>query len=363
MEGEAVIFRDLILETRDGDWGKDQPKDGFVPYRVIRGADFPHVEAGDVGKVPHCYLKESTVSRRTLQPNDLIIETAGGAKERSTGRVLFISKEILECFDLPVTCASFARFLRLDAVRVNPKFVFWLLRLMHLRGEMWQHQVQHTGVARFQFTTFADTCRFDLPPRSTQDTIVEILDGLTSKAILNGHINQKLEAVAQAIFRSWFVDFDPVKAKQAAIAAGRDPECAAMAALSGKLRISKNPADLSAEALIKAEAALDQLSEDQRRQLAQTAALFPDTLVDSELGLIPEGWKIVPFDELAFLDTTSVKPYETPDKLWEHYSIPAYDDCRFPAFEKGSEIKSNKYVVTRSSSFFSLTQMMPLCYL
>lgn len=84
-----------------------------------------------------------------------------------------------------------------------------------------------------------------------------------------------LEQTAQTLFKSWFVDFEPVKAKIAAKAAGRDPERAAMCAISGKLELE-----------------LDQLPPEQRQQLAATAALFPDELVESELGLIPEGWEV-----------------------------------------------------------------------
>ena len=128
------------------------------------------------------------------------------------------------------------------------------------------------------------------PNLSNQKTIAGTLKALDDKIELNRKMNQTLEAMAQAIFKSWFVDFDPVKAKQVAKARGRDPERAAMSALGGKLRVPKNPADLSVKDLVKAEAELDQLGEEERKQLEQTAALFPDGFVESELGLIPEGW-------------------------------------------------------------------------
>ena len=79
--------------------------------------------------------------------------------------------------------------------------------------------------------------------------------------------------MAQAIFKSWFVDFDPVKAKIAAKAEGRDPLRAAMSAISGKI-----------------DAELDALQPERHAQLAATAALFPDEMVESELGGIPKGW-------------------------------------------------------------------------
>ena len=94
------------------------------------------------------------------------------------------------------------------------------------------------------------------------------------KIELNRQTNQTLEQIAQAIFKSWFVDFEPTRAKIAARQTGQDPERAAMAAISGKLL-----------------GELDQLSPEQQAHLKATAALFPDALVDSELGEIPAGWK------------------------------------------------------------------------
>ena len=73
-----------------------------------------------------------------------------------------------------------------------------------------------------------------LPPKKIKENIETVYLALTNKIDLNRRINQTLEAMAQAIFKSWFVDFDPVKAKIAAKQEGRDPLHAAMSAISGK---------------------------------------------------------------------------------------------------------------------------------
>lgn len=130
---------------------------------------------------------------------------------------------------------------------------------------------------------------------------IEVASSLDDKIELNRRMNQTLEAMAQAIFQSWFVDFDPVKAKMAAVAAGRDPERAAMAALAGKLVVPKNVDEISLADLDAAAAALDQLNEQQQVQLAQTAALFPTALMESELGLIPMGWEVGRLDDILEL--------------------------------------------------------------
>jgi type I restriction enzyme S subunit len=112
-----------------------------------------------------------------------------------------------------------------------------------------------------------------VPVRRLQDKIVNTIHSMDNKIALNRRINQTLEAMAQALFKSWFVDFDPVKAKIAALAEGRDPLRAAMSVISGK-----------------AEAELDALPREQFELLAATAALFPEEMEESELGEIPKGW-------------------------------------------------------------------------
>jgi len=95
-----------------------------------------------------------------------------------------------------------------------------------------------------------------LPVLTEQRSIAHILSTLDDKIELNRKMNETLEAMAQALFQSWFVDFDPVRAK----AEGRDPGL---------------PAPI--------------------------AALFPDSFEDSELGEIPKGWKVGRLDDLLVL--------------------------------------------------------------
>ena len=109
---------------------------------------------------------------------------------------------------------------------------------------------------------------------SVRQAIGKQLFSFENKIYLNNQINQTLESIAQAIFKSWFIDFDPVRAKIAAKQEGKDPELAAMCAISGK-----------------SETELEQMAEDDLAELHATAALFPDELVESELGEVPKGWE------------------------------------------------------------------------
>lgn len=140
-----------------------------------------------------------------------------------------------------------------------------------------------------------------IPPDDIKMQIENIAMSLANKIELNRQINQTLEQIAQAIFKSWFVDFEPVKAKIAAKAAGRDPERASMCAISGK-----------------SETELDQLSPEQYQQLAATAALFPDALVESELGVIPQGWESSTIGKYS----TFQNGYAFKSQDWEESGFP-----------------------------------------
>ncbi len=213
LAGETVNLRSLLVHTRDGEWGAANPDDGLVPVRVIRGTDFEPVRRGDLTTVPTRYLRAEHSARKALRPGDILIETAGGSKGRPTGRTLLIQARTLEGVEIPFTCASFARFLRVDGARVNAPYLYWFLQHLYQTGEMERHQVQHTGIARFQFTRFAEETQIPLPPLPEQRAIAHILGTLDDKIELNRRMNETLEEMARALFKSWFIDFDPVHAK------------------------------------------------------------------------------------------------------------------------------------------------------
>ena len=136
-----------------------------------------------------------------------------------------------------------------------------------------------------------------IPPLPEQRTIAQILGTLDDKIELNRQLNETLEELVRAIFKDWFVDFGPVRAKLE----GRDtglPE--------------------------------------------HLAELFPDRLVESELGEIPEGWGIGCAGDIFEQLRNKENPFASPDAAFHHFSIPAFDEDRRPKIERGASIKSQK---------------------
>lgn len=110
------------------------------------------------------------------------------------------------------------------------------------------------------------------PPLDVQNEIVSVLGALDDRITLLRETNATLEAIAQALFKSWFVDFDPVRAKQE----GRAPEGMSDA----------------------------------------TAALFPDCFEESELGLVPKGWRAGSFQECSLRVESGGTPKRTVSEYW-----------------------------------------------
>lgn len=196
----GLTLSDLLVDSRDGDWGVDDATEGHSPHFVIRGADFPAVRELRVDGVPLRYMPDRTVQRRLLQADDILIETAGGTRDRPTGRVLLITQALLDQFSAPVTCASFARFLRADPTKVAPRYLYWYLQAVHASGETFEYQVQHTGVARFQYTVFATTRSIKLPSGREQAAIAEVLGAMDDKIAANSRLSKTVSALLSAEF-------------------------------------------------------------------------------------------------------------------------------------------------------------------
>jgi type I restriction enzyme S subunit len=167
---------------------------------------------------------------------------------------------------------------------INKDYLYYLMCTLDLHHH-------HIGAAQ-PLMTQDIIGNFDvrLPSLPTQQKIANILSSLDDKIEVNRRINEQLEELAQALFKSWFVDFEPFK----------DGE-----------------------------------------------------FVESELGMIPKGWKVCELSDILYISKDSINPSKTPDNLFHHYSIPAYDNSKREEAQEGKAIMSNKFKVTNKTTLFS----------
>ncbi|MGU5542399.1 restriction endonuclease subunit S [Aeromonas hydrophila] len=201
---------------------------------------------------------------------------------------------------------------RMVLIRPNPK----LIHHRYLRYWLNSPQV-FSHIHGFRDGTVAERLNLPVirglaigfPPLEMQESIAKTLAAFDDRITLLRETNATLEAIAQALFKSWFVDFDPVHA------------CAR----------GEQPAGLAPE----------------------VATLFPDSFEESELGMIPKGWKLGTIGDFAEQKKGSVNPLLQPETLFEHFSLPAFDNQQTPVLELGTEIKSNKTPLPKEAVLLS----------
>ncbi len=203
----AFVLKALIQESKDGEWGKGEPSFDSVKMAVIRGTDFEAVRNGNIDALPIRYIPKRIADRKTLQANDILLETAGGSKDRPTGRSLFIKSSIIHRSELPLTCASFSRFIRIDPTKADPRYIFWHLQYLYDADYLRQYHTQHTGVARFQYTVFSEREELLIPLLLIQRKIAAILSAYDDLIENNTRRIEILEEMARSLYREWFVNF------------------------------------------------------------------------------------------------------------------------------------------------------------
>jgi type I restriction enzyme S subunit len=182
-----------------------------------------------------------------LQPGDILLNITGDGI--TFGRACTVPNDVL-----PACVNQHVSIIRVDARRADAGYVLAFLTHPHVKSYI--ESFNAGGSRRAVTKGHIESFRIPLPPLSEQRAIAHILGTLDDKIDLNRRMSETLEAMARALFKSWFVDFDPVRAKSE----GRDPGL---------------PQPL--------------------------ADLFPASFEDSELGEIPKGWKVRLLGELLEL--------------------------------------------------------------
>lgn len=170
-----------------------------------------------------------------------------------------------------ICCLGQRQVLLRPKAGVNPDYLLYALQSPSVQDQIRWNEGTGSTVSNIRIPVLE---KIEIPRLGqAEEPVAAALKSVDDKIDVNRRINQTLEAIVQAIFKSWFVDFDPVKAKIAAIQEGCDPLRAAMSAISGK-----------------PDAELEALLPEQYEQLVATAAPFPDEMEESELGETPKGW-------------------------------------------------------------------------
>jgi type I restriction enzyme S subunit len=228
-----------------GPFGSRMKSDCYVDsgVPVIRGNNIGNAK-GFIGKMV-CITPEFAdgLGNAIVHADDLVFPHRG-----AIGRVGIVPRNGTDRYAL----SSSMMKLTCDRAQVEPLYLFYFFRSVEGRHELLKNAstVGTPGIG--QPLSSLRSIKVPLPPLEDQKAVAQILGTLDDKIELNRRMNGTLEAMARALFQSWFVDFDPVRAK-----------------LDGRKPVGID---------------------------AATAALFPAALQESPIGPVPKGWKVDRFD-------------------------------------------------------------------
>ena len=240
--------------------------------------------------------------------------------------------------------------------RARTDFIYWFLAQDHIVERL--HTIAEHSTSAYPSIRPKDieALTLNLPPLSEQRTIAQILGKLDDKIELNQRMNKSLEAMAQALFKSWFVNFDPVHAK-ATLKKNARQHSAVPDYPPVTIRNGTNSPESTREGDDLTQQRTNWTIERARTYLEKMdptiAALFPDSFIDSQFGKIPKGWETKTLGALAKHHKESISPSSNPSTLFEHHSIPAFDKDAQPTVEFGGSIKSNKTLVPEGAILLS----------
>ncbi len=293
------LIRDGVLVVGDGYRAKNSE---------LSGSGLPFARAGNIAdgfrflgadRFPEDGLTK--VGDKTSRPGDVVFTSKG-----TVGRFAFVRQDTERFVYSPQLCFWRSR----DRKAIDPYFLYCWMRGPEFFGQF-KGVAGQTDMADYVSLTDQRRMFVTLPPLDEQRAIAHVLGTLDDKIELNRRMNATLEAMARALFRSWFVDFDPVRAKME----GRDTG------------LPKEIADL-----------------------------FPDRLVDSELGEVPEGWSVGVLDDAVEL-LNGGTPRTSVARFWNG-EIPWYTAKDAPAPHDVFVVNTER-TITQAGVDNSATRVLP----
>jgi type I restriction enzyme S subunit len=279
MASEWTITKlaDGPLEIVDGDRGWNYPKQHeFAPSGQCLFLNAGNVTTSGFNFSDCLFIsaeKDAMLRKGKLQRHDIVLTTRG-----TVGNIAYYDESVP--YD-HIRINSGMVILRAQPQKLHPRFLY-----LFLRSSLFSSQVEslRTGSAQPQLP-IRDINRIEIciPPLPEQRAIAHTLGTLDAKIELNRRMNETLEQMARAIFKSWFVDFDPV--------------------IDNALRAGNPIPSALAEKAARRRELLSRANAEGRDSCfpKHIADIFTDRFVDNELGPIPQGWRLAELGDIALI--------------------------------------------------------------
>ena len=177
---DKTLLKSLITHSASGEWGKDENEVLTKEYKkclVVRATEF--VNDGNLNlnstRVKYRLIHEDKLKWMDIKANDLLIEKSGGSPDQPVGRIAIITNEMLS--EQMLCYSNFIHKIRVDTQKVNPSYLFYLLKTLHNIKLTDAMQSQTNGIRNLIMSNYLNQ-EIILPPMIKQNEIVDRINGL-----------------------------------------------------------------------------------------------------------------------------------------------------------------------------------------
>jgi len=196
---EIVTLNNFIKSDKSGDWGKEEGQGNYITrVECIRGADINGIIGKGEMKTPTRFILEKN-RNKILSENDLVIEISGGSPTQSTGRLAYITTEVLERFENPLICSNFCKAISLN----NPNELFYFVYSWNKAYEnnvFFGFEGKTSGIKNLLFETLVSTYSIVKPDEKTLIEFQKVISTLEKQRQKNLQQNQQLSQL-----RDWLL--------------------------------------------------------------------------------------------------------------------------------------------------------------
>jgi type I restriction enzyme S subunit len=310
----TVKFEDLYQQPS---------RNGLTKPKKVRGNGYKFINMGEIFAYDRMFsipcdrvpLEDKEKATSLLKTGDLLFARQSLVLSGAGKIAIFLGDEEEVAFE------SHLIRVRLNKRLVNPDYVYYYFRSSYGRANIGTIVEQGAGQAGIRGSDL-QRLEIPVPPLFIQNEIVNKIVSIDEKLELNQQTNQTFEQMAQALFKSWFVDFDPVIDN--ALAAG-----------------NPIPDELQERAELRQRVIAERATNPKLKPLPDDIQqLFPSEFEESELGWIPKGWAVCPMSEIV--DIASSKRVFASDYVDE--GVPFFRGKEITELSKGKKINTEIYI-------------------
>ena len=188
---------DIVEIFISGDWGEESiSEETSNAVYCVRGADIVPIIHHDFTNIPKRYICKRSKETKVLQVGDLIIEKSGGSPTQSTGRIVYVSEDLIKAKG-NIVCSNFCTAFRVKP-EWNPLFIYYYWQNIYNHGAFFNFEGKTSGIKNLQLDNALSAIGIAEVPLSIQNQIVASLTAFDSKISINRQINDNLPILGRS---------------------------------------------------------------------------------------------------------------------------------------------------------------------